>query len=90
MQSTIERGDSFRDAVVALLEAADIRCVAEVRSEFKKVDIVARTESDIDGSLTVLIEAKDYRGALPKDKCVEFVVEYGTLVNGRHDHRALT
>src|SRR4051794_28229411 len=87
MQSTTQRGDSFRDTVANLLEAAGMRTVAEVRQDFKKVDIVAEVD-DIDTMVTVLIEAKDYAGALPKSECVTFVVEYGTLAKASPGHRA--
>jgi hypothetical protein len=86
--STIARGDRFRDAIVRLLEAAGMKCLAEVRDDFKKVDIVATLDSPVDGLTTILIETKDFEGNVPKGTCIEFAHEYGALINQRRSHRA--
>jgi hypothetical protein len=84
-QSTLEKGDSFRDHVASMLEGAGFVAETETREQFKKVDVRWRRE-DIDGQQRYLVEAKDYTGTLGKDQCTEFVAEYGTLVeNGKAD-----
>ncbi len=84
-KSTIEKGNTFRDTVNSMLEAAGFSARSEVREGFKKADIVWLRE-DLDGPKRYAVEAKDYSSNLQKSECLEFVVEYGTLVeNGKID-----
>lgn len=85
MTSTIEKGDTFRDLIVSMLEAAGFAAETEGREDFKKVD--ARwLRQEIDGLVKSYVETKDYAGTLGKAECLEFLAEYGTLVeNGRAD-----
>ena len=86
-QTTIQQGDSFRDLVVSMLDAAGFVCESEVREKFKKVDISCYIE-DINGLEKYGIEAKDYSSNLGKSECIEFVSEYGSLVRSRDLDRA--
>lgn len=78
--STIDKGDTFRDLVVSMLEAAGFAAQSEIRKDYKKVDAIWRRD-DIDGPRLYAIEAKDYSATLNKDECVAFAYEYGTLVD---------
>lgn len=87
MTSTVEKGDSFRDTVVSMLEAAGFAAESEVREEFKKADARWWRE-EIDGRMTQLLETKNYDGTLGKAECAEFAAEYGGLVRSGRAHRA--
>jgi hypothetical protein len=87
MSTSIQRGDRFRNIVADLLEASGIRAIAEVRDDFKKVDIIARTGDFVGEPITLLIEAKDYTGTLPKADCLEFLHEYGALAKRERGHQ---
>ena len=88
-RSTVQIGNDFRDHVCQLLAAAGFHDItAETREGFKKADASTMwTQSTIVGQLRFLVEAKDYSGSLPKQECINFVTEYGTLIeNGIADH----
>jgi hypothetical protein len=87
MASTVEKGGTFRDVVVSMLEAAGFAAETETREDFKKVD--ARwLRQEIDGLVKSYVETKDYAGILGKAECLEFLSEYGTLVENGHADRA--
>lgn len=77
--STIERGNAFRDLIASMLESAGFFAETEIRTEYKKADVLWRRE-DIDGSTRYYIEAKDYSSALGLTQCREFVADYDHLV----------
>src|SRR5262249_2346413 len=87
MTTTIQKGDTFRDLVASMLEAAGFIAETETREHFKKVDVRWRRE-DLDGPLKYFVEAKDHAGTLGMDECREFLQDYGTLVDGGHADRA--
>jgi Restriction endonuclease len=86
-KTTIERGNTFRDLVASMLEAAGFVAETETREQFKKVDVRWRRE-DIDGLQKYLVEAKDHAGTLSKDECGTFVTEYGGLIDSGDADRA--
>lgn len=86
-QTTIQKGNAFRDLVASLLESAGFSAETETREQFKKVDVRWRRE-DLDGPLKYVVEAKDHVGTLGMDECREFLVDYGSLVDSRHADRA--
>lgn len=79
--STIEKGDSFRDEVAALLTAAGWVVETEVRCGSKKVDIVGEYSDQLQGNLTVYFEAKDYDSTFRAKDCATFVGDYIGFVN---------
>jgi hypothetical protein len=88
-RSTVQIGNEFRDHVCQLLAAAGFHDItAETREGFKKADAATVwTQDTLIGRLRFLVEAKDYSGALPKQECINFITEYGTLTdNGTTDH----
>jgi hypothetical protein len=80
MTTTIKKGNTFRDLVASMLEAAGFVAETETREHFKKVDVRWRRE-DLDGPLKYVVEAKDHAGTLGMDECREFLQDYGTLVD---------
>jgi hypothetical protein len=86
-ETTIQKGNAFRDLVASMLEAAGFSAETETRAKFKKVDVRWHRE-DLDGPLTYFVEAKDYADTLGLEQCRAFVVEYGTLVENREADRA--
>jgi restriction endonuclease len=87
MTTTIQKGDSFRDLVASMLEAAGFVAETETREAFKKVDVRWRRE-DLDGPLKYFVETKDDAGTLGMEECREFLQDYGTLVDSGHADRA--
>jgi hypothetical protein len=88
MISTTDKGNAFRDVVDQVLSAAGFRTDPEARVHFKKVDNRAvYIRDEMNGVVRYLFETKDYEGALPKEACIHFAEEYGTLVdNGEADY----
>jgi hypothetical protein len=86
-ESTIAKGNAFRDLVASMLEAAGFVAETETREKFKKVDVRWRRE-DIDGLQKYFVEAKDHAGTLDKEECGKFATEYGTLIESGDADRA--
>jgi hypothetical protein len=86
-ETTVQRGNAFRDLVASMLEGASFVAETETRENFKKVDVRWRRE-DLDGPLKYFVEAKDYEGTLGLAECREFVMDYGSLVESGEADRA--
>lgn len=82
-ESTVQKGNSFRDAVCKLLSAAGFReVITEVRMESKKVDGYAEWLSETPmGRMRIIIEAKDYESTFTKKDVLPFVSEYSIPIN---------
>src|SRR5262245_48047267 len=72
MESTVDKGNRFRDLLVSMLEAAGFAAEGEVRVGHKKVDTKWRRE-ETDGSVQYLVEAKDYESTIDLDLCRDFL-----------------
>ena len=82
-QSTIEKGDGFRDAVAAILRTKYSDTRTEVRLGSKKVDIVF-TRQEFGSVVTFGVECKDYGRPLTKELIkTEIFSDYHPLVEGR-------
>ena len=88
MANTTDTGNQYRDAIAALLSAAGFQCRTEVLLGSKKVDLVAKKRTQIEGEQTLLIETKCYTGTLDKDECIKFGYEYRQLIEKGHGDRA--
>ncbi|MHC6153116.1 restriction endonuclease [Bradyrhizobium elkanii] len=86
-ESSIQKGNAFRDLVASMLESAGFVAETETREKFKKVDVRWRRE-DLDGPLKYFVEAKDYEGTLGLTECREFVADYGGLIESADADRA--
>lgn len=86
-ESSIQKGNAFRDLVASMLESAGFVAETETREKFKKVDVRWRRE-DLDGPLKYFVEAKDYEGTLGLAECREFVADYGGLIESADADRA--
>jgi hypothetical protein len=76
------KGNSFRDEVAALLEAAGFdELELESKIRYKRADIsTVWRRSTLDGPLRYAIETKSYTRPVPLDECSEFAAQYGDLV----------
>ena len=88
MTTTVARGNTFRDAVSSLLEAAGYHVKNETRIHHKKVDIQSWIKLSIDGPVQYAIEAKDYSHALNMANATEFKTQYGAFLEDGSVDRA--
>jgi hypothetical protein len=78
-QTTVAKGNAFRDLVASMLDAAGFVAEPETRERFKRVDVRWRRE-DLDGPIKYVVEARDHAGTVALDECREFLMDYGTLL----------
>lgn len=81
-ESSIEKGDAFRDAVAALLSTKYENVRTEVLLVHKKVDVVF-AEHSFGADATTVVEAKCYSSPLKTADLEKIITSYQPLINER-------